>query len=256
MTKQPLHTLLGEDATEHEWRKRNTASPCNDTVSVEHLPSLCSIDNEEQSLDQLLWLCLQSNQDTLWTEFVRRSQPVIASMVIKTMRRWIKPRPSLIDDLVQETYLKLCVNDFGALRQFVCRHDNALFGFLKVVASNIVQDYFRGVYSRKRGSGAMDTQLESIHVAAAINEPFIITEREILMQSIDRCLKTYENSSGYSRDRAIFWLYYKEGLTAKAISELPSIRLSVKGVESTLWRLVRFTRAEFSTPKSRHKSNK
>src|SRR5438309_2567927 len=91
---------------------------------------------EQTSLEELLEECLQSEDNALWTEFVRRSQPVITAVVIKTVRRWLKPRPDLVDDLVQETYLKLCGNDFKALRQFVPQHANAMLGFLKVVASN------------------------------------------------------------------------------------------------------------------------
>jgi RNA polymerase sigma-70 factor, ECF subfamily len=40
----------------------------------------------------------------------------------------------------------------------------------------------------------------------------------------------------------IFWLYYRDGLTARAIAQLPGIRLSVKGVESTIHRLTRRVR--------------
>ena len=256
MPKQPLLALPGEDAPEHKWRKRNNTSRRNDAVSARDIQSLRSMSQPELPLDQLLRLCIQSNQDALWTEFVCRSQPMIAAVVMKALRRWIRPNPSLVDDLVQETYLKLCVNNFKALRQFVCRHENALFGFLKIVASNAVQDHFRGIYSQKRGSGAIDTQLESMPVAAAINEPIIATERRILMENIDRCLKTYGDSSNCSRDLMIFWLYYERGMTAKAISQLPSIRLSVKGVESTLLRQVRLVRLKFNTLENISTNNK
>jgi hypothetical protein len=45
----------------------------------------------------------------------------------------------------------------------------------------------------------------------------------------------------------IFWLYYREGLTAKAISELPSIRLGVKRVENTIGRLVHLLKAKMNS---------
>src|ERR1700680_4483663 len=89
--------------------------------------------SDHLNVHDLLLLCLRSRDEFLWTEFIRRSQPVIAGVVVKTVRRWTTPSPALIDDLVQDTYVKLCANDFRALRQFVCRHENALFGFLKVV---------------------------------------------------------------------------------------------------------------------------
>jgi hypothetical protein len=39
-------------------------------------------------------------------------------------------------------------------------------------------------------------------------------------------------------------MYYEQGYTAKEISFLPSVGLTVKGVESTLLRLTRFIREE------------
>ena len=111
------------------------------------------MDPRELSAQELLQLCLQSGDQAAWLEFVRRFQPLIAGVVIKTIRHWTNPTPALVDDLVQDTYLKLCVNNFRALREFDFQHDHALFGFLKKVASNVVQDHFRSSYSQKRGCG-------------------------------------------------------------------------------------------------------
>src|SRR5262245_14813683 len=102
-------------------------------------PTLSSTD---LPLEQLLGVCLETGEETLWTEFVRRSQPLIAGVVAKTIRRWVKPSRTIVDDLVQETYLKLCLNNFKALRRFIPQHENALYGFLRVVTSNAVQDHF------------------------------------------------------------------------------------------------------------------
>src|SRR5882672_2870924 len=81
-----------------------------DANSTKACPS-CSLGPRQPSLHHLLSLCLRSHDELLWTEFIHRSQPVIAGVVIKSIRRWTRPNPSLVDDLVQETYLKLCAND-------------------------------------------------------------------------------------------------------------------------------------------------
>jgi hypothetical protein len=44
---------------------------------------------------------------------------------------------------------------------------------------------------------------------------------------------------------AIFWFFYEQGYTAKEISFLPEIGLTVKGVEAVLLRLTRYLREEF-----------
>jgi RNA polymerase sigma-70 factor (ECF subfamily) len=247
MAKQPVHTFANKSSNKREWHERKMPWTTSYRISrVRNLSPTRSPSPTELPFDELLQLCLQSDQDTLWAEFVGRSHSVIAAVVIKTMRRWIRPSPSLIDDLVQETYLKLCLDHFRALRQFVFRHENALFGFLKVVASNVVQDHFRGVYSRKRGSGIADAEFDCTSCASGLTSQFATMERGVLLQAIDRCLKSYAGSTNSARDRAIFWLYYRYGLTAKAISGLPSIKLTVKGVESTLLRLVRHVRLKLN----------
>jgi RNA polymerase sigma-70 factor (ECF subfamily) len=201
------------------------------------------LDVQRLALSHQLQLCLRTNNEHLWTEFIHLTQPMIAGIIVKAMRRWRNPCPAMVDDLVQETYLKLCANDFKYLREFVCEHENALFGFLKVVASHVVHDHFRNYYSQKRGSGKEDEELEQVSLripdaSASANG----IEREILFQEISECFKTHAAGPNFPRDYAIFWLYYVQGYTAKAISRFPNIGLTVKGVESTLLRLTRLVR--------------
>jgi hypothetical protein len=51
------------------------------------------------------------------------------------------------------------------------------------------------------------------------------------------------------RNRRIFWLYYRAGLSAAAISVLPGIGLSTKGVESLILRMTREVRERMLAPK-------
>ncbi len=198
-------------------------------------------DSQDLSAQELLRLCLGSRDDALWEEFVRRTQPCIAGVIGKTVRRWTMPSPSLVDDLVQETCVKLFANNCKALREFECEHENALYGFLKTVASNVVHDHFRVSYSQKRGSGREDEDLEKI--SATVPGATGNADRNILFNEILRCLRDLSAEPNFARDWAIFQLYYFDGLTAKAISRLPGIDLTVKGVESTLLRLVRYIKS-------------
>ncbi|HEX7285278.1 MAG TPA: sigma-70 family RNA polymerase sigma factor [Candidatus Angelobacter sp.] len=205
------------------------------------------MDPQELSPQELLQLCLASEDEALWLEFVRRFQPLIARVIVKRVRRRTIPHPSLVDDLVQETYLKLCANQRKALREFECDHENALFGFLKKVAHNVVEDHFRSSYSQKRGSGREEECLEDItFLTAAGRGPAEESEHNILIGRIARCLDECAQGPTYRRDSAIFWLYYRHGLTAKAISEIPAIGLTLKGVESTLLRLTRMVRGKLN----------
>ena len=198
-------------------------------------------DPQDLSVLELLRLCLRSQEQAVWQEFVSRTQPCIAGTIIKTLRRCgTVPSPSLIDDLVQDTYVKLFDNNSKALREFECEHENALFGFLKTVASNVVHDYIRRKNADIHGGGREEVDLEK--VSAFLRASSANPNRQILFDQILGCLRHLENDPNFQRDWAIFQLYYFDGLTANAISRLPGIDLKVKGVESTLLRLVRYVR--------------
>ena len=51
------------------------------------------------------------------------------------------------------------------------------------------------------------------------------------------------------RNRTIFWLHYRAGLSARAIAELPGMGLTTKGVESILMRITRELRERMSATK-------
>jgi DNA-directed RNA polymerase specialized sigma subunit len=60
---------------------------------------------------------------------------------------------------------------------------------------------------------------------------------EIFLSEIDQYLKTCLTGPDQERDRMIFWLYFRQGMSSKEISSLPSIGLSAKGVGSVIERL-------------------
>ena len=227
-----------------------TTAPTKGTLTLARMKTQAAESTDatfnHMDLYDLLLLCLQSRDELLWTEFIRRSQPVIAGVVVKAVRRWTRSSVSLVDDLVQDTYVKLCANDFRALRQFVCRHDSAIFGFLKVVASNVVQDHFRLSYCQKRGCGKGREQLEDEAIVRVAGSSTNDIERTVLLKEIEDSLTIYAAGPHSARDQRIFSLYYRHGWTLKEIAQLPDIQLTVKGVESTVLRICRSIKAKLS----------
>jgi RNA polymerase sigma-70 factor (ECF subfamily) len=205
------------------------------------------MDSKKLSIQDLLQLCLATQDPALWQELNHRVQPLISRVVVKTVNRcrWVSPDPALVDDLIQDTFVKLFANDCRALREFQFEHENSFFGFLKTVASNVAQDYLRREYSPKHGGDLEEEDLDKISTIVPARTSFADdTHAQILIAEIQRCLEQeLAHEPNFSRDIAIFWLYYRFGLTAKAISQIPSIGLTVKGVESTLLRLTRLVRA-------------
>jgi RNA polymerase sigma-70 factor, ECF subfamily len=191
---------------------------------------------EEISIRDLLNLCLSSDGQEHWREFTRRTQPLIASVIINTIRRWKEPSPSLVDDLIQDTYVKLFASDRKALRSIKNEYENTIFGYLKVVASNVVRDHFRQPINKVEEIELSDPVLPP---GPDGHERLEFAHRKEKVQAV---LETLSSSETYKRDVAIFWFFYEQGYTAKEISMLANMGLTVKGVEAVLFRLTRCLR--------------
>jgi len=220
-------------------------------VNRDSLPFLNALDDgagpQQQTALELLQRCVCAPEEPAWLEFLNRIRPFLASVVTSNLRRWRSANPWLVDDLVQNIYLKLCANDFKALRELECPHEAALFGFLKVVASHTAQDHFRSSCCQKRGSGQVECDLENIRPTREQTHNFgRAVEQKILIRQINECLQSYKEEAHFTRDYRIFWLYYSHGLTAREISEHPKIGVGAKGVESILLRLTRMVRVKMN----------
>ena len=76
-------------------------------VEFSHLPGM---DYQVLSDDELVRECAERPCPEAWAEFIRRVHPLIASVVMRGCRQWSDTRPEVIEDLIQQTYLKLCAN--------------------------------------------------------------------------------------------------------------------------------------------------
>ena len=206
---------------------------------------------------ELVKACAGSKDDRAWAEFIRRFHVVIAAAVLRTARHWGEPSPSQLDDLIQDTYLKLCENDGRLLRSFQPRHENSIYGFLKVVAANVVHDHFKSALAAKRGASQTDAITAKIQIDSKMagTDSFDAMSRGIQLDQVDRVLRQVTTGKGQERKCTIFWLRHRHGLTASEIAAIPSIGLTTEGVESVLLRLAIMIRGhlESSCPQSEEK---
>jgi len=195
---------------------------------------------------QLVKKCAGSNDPELWKEFIRRFQPVIAAAVLRAARPFGDPPRQLLDDLIQDTYLKLCEDDCRMLRSFRPQGENSIYGFLKVVAGNIVRDHFKAELAEKRGAGQVEAMEEPFQTdpktKGSDGEPPIY--RSVQLGEIHKALLKVTAGKDQQRKCMIFWLRHRQGLTASEIAALPSMGLSTEGVESVLLRLTILVRAQ------------
>lgn len=201
--------------------------------------------------EELLSACLGTRDENAWCEFVRRFHPLISRVVLRTARQWGETAVEAIDDLIQETYLKLCAIGPDLSQRFVPSHPDAIYGYIKVFAANLVHDHFKAAHSQKRAPGSPAVSLEE--EGPNRTPPSYISasamDRNLLIQEVDKCLQAVSTGPDADRNRRIFWLYYRTGLTASAIATLPAIGLTTKGVESTLLRLTKQVRQRLVSAK-------
>lgn len=197
-----------------------------------------------QSAEELIYACAESNDTAAWEEFVARFRRPISLSILRIAYQWGDVPHQVVDDLVQETYLRLCCDKCRLLRDFSVQHPEAILGYIKVIAVNVARDHFKSLRSQKRGWGetaplidGLDPQAQSDSVGGRD-----AIEREILLKQIDDCLEKCSEGPDQERDRFIFRLYYRQGMSAKAIAALPTVGLTPKGVESAILRLTRLLR--------------
>jgi RNA polymerase sigma-70 factor (ECF subfamily) len=207
------------------------------------------------SSTKLVAACAGSKDERAWAEFVRRFHGVIAAAALRTARRWGEPSRSQLDDLIQDTYLKLCENHCRLLRSFQPYHEDSLYGFLKVVAANVVHDHFKSALAAKRGAGQTEALVDQIHThpRTACTDSLDVLGQRLQLAQVDKILTQLTAGKDQERKRTIFWLRYRQGLTASEIAAIPSIGLTTEGVESVLMRLVAMIRSHItnSSPQPR-----
>jgi RNA polymerase sigma factor (sigma-70 family) len=199
--------------------------------------------NPPLSTEELIRACV-AGERRAWEEFVLLYDKFIAGVVFRTAEYWGIGFTESLKDMVQDIYAKLCENHCYLLRQFEARHEGSIYGYLKAIAANEVHDRLRQLHSEKRGRGHIDA-LETIKDEPAVTEAGsqAAMEQQVLFKEIDDLLQSQLPESTQQRDRIIFWLRHRQGLTTKEIAAIPTIELSPKGVESTIRRLEQLVRA-------------
>jgi RNA polymerase sigma-70 factor (ECF subfamily) len=154
-----------------------------------------------------------------------------------------------VDDLIQDTYLKLCDNDSRLLRTFEPLREDSIYGFLKVVAANVVHDHFKAALAAKRGASQTGPMVESSGAASVATnfDSFSAVSHRLQIEYVDQALQSVTEGRDQEKKRVIFWLRHRQGLTASEIAAIPSIGLTTEGVESVLMRLTAVLRSHLAS---------
>jgi DNA-directed RNA polymerase specialized sigma24 family protein len=227
--------------TEHQGK--NATLSCGDSqVSSTPRPMRYS----SLSLKDVVCRCAGTRDDEAWEEFVARVGKPISLTIIRTVSLWGEPSRSLVEDLAQVTYLKLWEDGCRLLRDFAVQHPEAILGYVKKTAANATHDYFKHRHSQTAGGDKPQVCTSDVDLEAG-NETDGSQARiafGVLLNEIDEYLKRGLTGSDQKRDRTIFWLYFRQGMSTKEIASLPTIGLGAKGVGSVIERLKHYIREQ------------
>jgi RNA polymerase sigma-70 factor (ECF subfamily) len=209
------------------------------------------METSRTSVNDLAKACACSSDAREWEEFLRRARPVIAVAALRVCRLWMgSASPAMVDDIVQEVFLRLCEQERIILRKFEPRGVDSILGLLRIVSISTANDYFRRVCSAKRGGKEVTVSIEDD--SAPSREASTLQtgqmQQSVLLAQLDRILISDPEAIG-ERDRSIFWFYYLQGFTAEEIAGIAGVGLSAKGVESALRRVANWLRGKL---KERH----
>ena len=209
------------------------------------------------SLKDIVCLCAASSDEEAWEEFVSRVGKPISLTVMRTASLWGDASRSVVEDLVQATYLRLWENGCRLLCDFAIQHPEAILGYLKKTAANVTHDYFKHGHSQSSGGdqphvSTCDVDPEASQETRGSQEKITFA---VILSEIDDRLEQVLTGPDRQRDRMIFWLYFRQGMSTKEIASLPAIGLTAKGVGSVIERLKCSIRQQIVGPASNSESN-
>ena len=187
---------------------------------------------EDENLALVLQQCLDNGTRLQWESFIAMAQPVIAAGVVRGLRRLSTFDRELADDLIQDTFVRICADHFRVLRNFRGGESNSLRVYLKVIANSIVIDHFRSAEAKP----AVDIEDIAGRLASE-DKSYIQFEQERLLTHVEKCLAGVD-----PRSYQLFWLYHRQGLRPKEIASFPGIGMGTDGVETAVYRLTRKVR--------------
>jgi len=203
------------------------------------------------SVNELAKACAHSTSAGEWSEFLRRCTPLASVVALRVARMWTNSAtPAMVEDIVQEVFLKLCEQDRRILRDFEPRGDDSFLGLLRIVTASVANDYFRRQRSAKRGGKVVTSSLvEDTFPLQASGDDSGELQQTILLGQLDQLLRSDPKAIS-ERDRNFFWLYYRQGFTAVEIAALAGSGLTPKGVESALRRITKWTQEKIRRRRS------
>ncbi len=159
----------------------------------------------------------------------------------------------IVQDLVQDIYVRLVDNNCKALKAYEGTSDPAFYKYLSVIARNSVRNYMmrEGAQKRPHIDRSLDHSREQYQQTGSIRHANILkapnTEPlsvDQLMEEIHAIIHKVSSAKDRKRNIIIFQLYFHEGFSPAEIADVQGMKISAKTVSNIITMLKKAIRRE------------
>ena len=194
------------------------------------------MDLKRISNTKLIKLCASNpRNESAWLEFYRRFDERIGLVVYRECKeRRVTNNPTqlrqIVQDLVQDVYMRLVENNCRALKSFKGKSENSIYTYLGIIAKNVVLNYVIMMGAQKRPTvvKSIDEIFKSLDKtgeitlknsgkmtnAKADEKLRQIFFEETIDELLDKCVKGRDKE----RNKLIFKLYFFDGFSPEEIT--------------------------------------
>lgn len=189
---------------------------------------------------ELFRSCARDLRNTeLWDAFYARFKRKILLYLLRAFRMMGGNSDQFVrysDDWMQDVFTKLVQNDGRVINSFRGTTENSIYAFLCSIALSIVADDLRAKGAVRRRAQLIS--LEQAHdSAAAVNPDDRRLAAALKLIDLEKVLQSGDESKNPERDLLIYKLHFVEGLSAREIASIPSLKLTTSGAEKVVGRV-------------------
>lgn len=210
------------------------------------------MDYSQLSNTELVRFCGQKPLDReAWMTFVQRFDGRIRLVVYRELKNKTKAENDsqlrlILDDLVQEVYVRLFEHQARALREFIGKNENSIYHYLGMIAKNTVLNYLvkRGAQKRQ----AFEQSLDSFKQYSTHGDFLLLHEAKQpvknnveesiqflgLVEEVEAILNKSFKEKKRIRYQLLFRLYFIEGLAVETIQKTFFMELSKKRINNMI----------------------
>lgn len=179
-----------------------------------------------------------------WVEVLDYLKPIVARAVLRAARTWEAVSAETAEELCTEVLTRLFREERTLLEETRRMNQRAIISYIDAIAVSVVHKHYRASRNLDLNSANPGPLTKAEFAVLQDKQASDSLERRILLAEVDEILQSKLKGATGTRDRRIFWLHYRFGMTAKAISEIPEIGLPEKDVQHVLDRTLGLLQAE------------